>query len=112
MKENNHPEIFRIAFKMQLYKGFEAEYKKRHDALWPELKQLLKSKGISEYSIYLDETTNSLFGIMKAENPQVLNELPSNPIMKKWWDSIKHLMETNDDNSPVSIPLKEVFYLP
>ena len=105
-------ERYRISFKMQLYKGFEAEYKKRHDALWPELKQLLKSKGISEYSIFWDETTNSLFSIMKAENPEVLNELPSHPVMKKWWNYMKDIMETNEDNSPVSIALKEVFYLP
>ncbi|HEV2830364.1 MAG TPA: L-rhamnose mutarotase [Hanamia sp.] len=97
---------------MQLYKGFEAEYKKRHDSLWPALEQLLKSKGISEYSIFLDEATNSLFSIMKAENPQVLNELPSHPVMKKWWNYMKDIMETNEDNSPVSIALKEVFYLP
>jgi L-rhamnose mutarotase len=103
---------YRIAFKMQLYKGFEAEYKKRHDAIWPELKQLLKSKGISEYSIFLDETTNSLFAIMKSENPDALNELPSNPGMKKWWDYMKDIMETNSDNSPVNVPLTEVFYLP
>jgi L-rhamnose mutarotase len=109
---NETIEGYRISFKMQLYKGFEAEYKKRHDALWPELKQLLKSKGISDYSIFLDETTNSLFSIMKAENPETLNELPSHPIMKKWWNYMKDIMETNDDNSPVSISLKEVFYLP
>jgi L-rhamnose mutarotase len=109
---NLSKERYRISFKMQLYKGFEAEYKKRHDALWPELKQLLKSKGISEYSIFLDETTNSLFSIMKAENPEVLNELPSHPVMKKWWNYMKDIMETNEDNSPVSIALKEVFYLP
>jgi L-rhamnose mutarotase len=103
---------YRLSFKMQLYKGFEAEYKKRHDEIWPDLKQLLKSKGISEYSIFLDEKTNSLFRIMKAEDPEVLNELPSNPVMKKWWDYMKDIMETNSDNSPVSEPLKEVFYLP
>jgi L-rhamnose mutarotase len=97
---------------MQLYKGFEAEYKKRHDALWAELKQLLKSKGISEYSIFLDEKTNSLFSIMKAENPEALNELPSNPVMQKWWDYMHDIMETNSDNSPISVTLKEVFYLP
>ncbi len=97
---------------MQLYKGFEAEYKKRHYDLWPDLKQLLKSKGISEYSIFLDEKTNSLFAIMKSENPDALNELPSNPVMQKWWDYMKDIMETNSDNSPVSEPLKEVFYLP
>ena len=57
----------RVAFKMQLNKGAEAEYKKRHDELWPELTQLLKSKGISDYAIFLDESTNSLFGTLKIE---------------------------------------------
>ena len=103
---------FRFAFKMQLYKGFEEEYKKRHEVLWPDLEALLKSSGISEYSIFLDETTNSLFGIMKVDNQQALKDLPAHPVMKKWWAYMKDIMETNDDNSPVSIPLKEVFYLP
>ena len=102
----------RIAFKMKLHKGFEEEYKKRHDELWPELQQLLKSSGISEYSIFLDEETNILFGAMKAEDPALLNNLPANPVMKKWWAYMKDIMESNSDNSPVSIPLKEVFYLP
>lgn len=102
----------RIAFKMQLHKGFEAEYKKRHDALWPELKQLLKASGISDYSIFLDETTNALFGVMNTTDPIALADLPNHPVMKKWWAYMKDIMETNGDNSPVSIPLPEVFYLP
>ena len=102
----------RIAFKMQLNKGAEAEYKKRHDELWPELQQLLKSSGISDYSIFLDESTNSLFGILKIEDPQLLDDLPAHPVMQKWWLYMKDIMESNSDNSPLSIPLKEVFYLP
>ncbi|MEO6232563.1 MAG: L-rhamnose mutarotase [Ferruginibacter sp.] len=102
----------RVAFKMQLNKGAEAEYKKRHDQLWPDLEQLLKATGISEYSIFLDETTNSLFGVLKAVDPKALDELPSNPVMQKWWAYMKDIMESNSDNSPVSIPLEEVFYLP
>ena len=102
---------FRIAFKMQLLKGFEAEYKRRHEALWPDLKQLLKSTGISDYSIFFDETTYSLFGVMKAADLEALNDLPNHPVMKKWWAYMKDIMETNEDNSPVSIPLQEVFYL-
>jgi len=102
----------RVAFKMQLNKGFEAEYKKRHDELWPELKELLKSTGISEYAIFLDETTNVLFSILKIEDAQLLNDLPQHPVMQKWWLYMKDIMESNPDNSPVSIPLKEVFYLP
>ena len=102
----------RVAFKMKLFKGYEEEYKKRHDALWPELQQLLKKTGISEYSIFLDKETNSLFGILQIDDPKALDNLPEQPVMKKWWAHMKDIMESNPDNSPVSIPLNEVFYLP
>jgi L-rhamnose mutarotase len=97
---------------MKLFRGKEAEYKKRHDALWPELKDLLKKSGVEEYSIFLDEKTLDLFGVMKVHNAETLNDLPHHPVMKKWWAYMKDIMESNTDNSPVSIPLKEVFYLP
>ena len=97
---------------MQLFKGFEAEYQKRHDALWPELSALLKAAGINEYSIFLDETTNSLFGFLKAADPAALDNLPASPVMQRWWQYMEDIMESHPDNSPVSVPLKEVFYLP
>ena len=102
----------RIAFKMKLFDGFEEEYQKRHNALWPDLEQLLKAAGIHDYSIFLDHTTNDLFGFLKAEDPAALDNLPSHPVMQQWWKHMADIMETNPDNSPVSIPLKEVFYLP
>ena len=102
----------RVAFKMKLLKGFEQEYKKRHDALWPELKSLLKKTGIKDYSIFLDEETNILFAYLTIDDVLKLNDLPNEAIMKKWWDYMKDIMETNEDNSPVNISLKEVFYLP
>ena len=102
----------RVATKMKLIKGFEEEYKKRHDAIWPELSSLLKETGISDYNIYLDKETNSLFAVLDIKDKEALNSLPSNPIMKKWWAHMKDIMETNPDNSPVSIPLEEVFFLP
>lgn len=104
--------MHRIAFKMQLRKGFEKEYKKRHDELWPDLEQLLKQTGISEYSIFLDPTTNSLFGVLKAQDPVNLDNLPKQEVMQRWWKYMGDIMDTNPDNSPVSIPLEEVFYLP
>ena len=102
----------RIAFKMKLFDGCEGEYKKRHDAIWPELKTLLKKAGIHDYSIFLDEETNILFGVLEVENRLRLDELPNHPVMKKWWSYMKDIMESNADSSPVSVPLKEVFYLP
>lgn len=102
----------RIAFKMKLFKGCEAEYKRRHEIIWPELQQLLKKSGVEDYSIFLDDETNILFGVLKIQEPIMLDELPQHPVMKKWWAYMKDIMETNEDNSPVTIPLKEVFYLP
>ncbi len=101
----------RLAFKMKLLPGFEAEYKKRHDQLWPELSSLLKQTGISDYSIFLEEESGSLFGFLKAENKAALDNLPAQAIMQKWWAYMSDIMEVNPDRSPVSIPLKEVFYL-
>jgi len=102
----------RVAFKMKLFPGCEAEYKKRHDEIWPELSALLKQTGISEYSIFLDEESGSLFGFLKAEDRGSLDSLTAQAIMQKWWAYMGDIMESNADNSPVSVPLKEVFYLP
>lgn len=102
----------RVAFKMKLFKGCEEEYKKRHDAIWPGLKELLKQTGISNYSIFLDRDSNDLFSCFTIDDIQKLDELPGKSLMKEWWDHMKDIMETNEDHSPVSISLNEVFYLP
>lgn len=102
----------RVAFKMKLLKGYEDEYKKRHAEIWGELKELLKQTGIKDYSIFLDEETNNLFAYLTVDDAKKLDALPNEPIMKKWWSYMEDIMETNEDNSPVAIPLKEVFYLP
>ena len=102
----------RVAFKMKLFPGKEAEYKKRHDEIWPELQSLLKDSGISEYSIFLDEDTHSLFGVLKITDPKNLDNLPQQEVMQRWWKYMADIMESNADSSPVSIPLREVFYLP
>jgi L-rhamnose mutarotase len=101
----------RSAFKMKLKPGCEQEYKKRHDALWPELEKLLRDQGIHDYSIFLDEETNTLFAVQKVKSGQGSQDLGKNPIVQKWWSYMADIMETNPDQSPVSIPLREVFYL-
>lgn len=101
----------RLAFKMKLNKGQKEAYKKRHDALWPELKQLLKDNGVSEYSIFFDEETSILFAFQKVSGKGGSQDLANNDVVKKWWHFMADIMETNPDNSPVSVPLEELFYL-
>jgi L-rhamnose mutarotase len=96
---------------MKLWPGQEEEYRRRHHEIWPELKALLKEAGIKDYSIFLDGQTNDLVGFLTVADPQKQKELASHPVMKKWWTYMKDIMDTNPDESPVSIPLKEIFYM-
>ena len=101
----------RHAFKMRLKPGNAAEYKKRHDEIWPELAAELHAAGISDYSIFLDEETLTLFAVQKLSDENSAAALPDSPIVRKWWDFMAPLMDVNPDNSPVTRPLREVFHL-
>ena len=101
----------RSAFKMKLKPGCEAEYQKRHNEIWPELVKMLKDSGVYDYSIFWDKETNLLFAVQEQGGESGSQDLGTNPIVKKWWDYMADIMDVNPDNSPVSIPLKEVFYM-
>jgi len=101
----------REAFKMFLKPGFEEEYARRHNAIWPELKKLLQESGVYDYSIFWDKETNILFAVQKTKGEGGSQDLGTNPIVQKWWDYMADIMEVNADNSPVSIPLPELFYM-
>ena len=101
----------RIAFKMYLNPGQKEEYKRRHDEIWPELKKLLKDAGISEYSIFIDEETNTLFAFQKQDGDASSQDLGQTEIVQKWWKFMADIMKTNPDNSPVTRELEEVFYM-
>ena len=103
--------MYRCAFKMQLKSGFQEEYKKRHDEIWPELSKELIKAGVSDYSIFLDEDTMTLFGVQKLTEGNLADLLPQTEIVKKWWSYMSDIMETNPDNSPKCTALQEVFHM-
>lgn len=102
----------KIAFKMQLKPGTAAEYERRHDEIWPELVTLLKDAGMSDYSIFLDDATGTLFAVLWRANDHQMDILPGKDVMQRWWDAMADLTETNPDKSPVVVPLRKVFHLP
>ncbi len=101
----------RHAFKMKLKPGVVAEYKKRHDEVWPDLAAALRAAGISDYSIFFDEEALTLFAVQKQTDNNSAADLPNHPIVKKWWAYMAPLMEVNPDNSPATQDLPEVFHL-
>ncbi len=102
----------KYAFRMKLDPGMEAEYRKRHDEIWPELVELLHEAGVSDYSIHLDRGTGILFGVLTRPANHGMAALPDHPVMKCWWAHMADIMETNPDHSPVQHELVTVFHLP
>jgi L-rhamnose mutarotase len=101
----------KYAFRMKLNPGMKAEYIRRHDEIWPELVTLLKDAGVSDYSIHLDEETNTLFGVLRRRGDHTMADLPNHPVMKRWWAHMADIMETRPDNEPVAVPLETVFHM-
>lgn len=103
--------MIRKAFKMKLHPGMEAEYERRHNALWPEMKDLIHERGGRNYSIFLDPETLVLYGYIELEDEAKWTASADTEVCRKWWDYMADIMDVNPDNSPVSKPLKSVFHL-
>lgn len=99
------------AFKMKLYPGQEQEYKRRHDQLWPEMVEMIHAHGGRNYSIFLDENTLTLFAVIEIEDEELWARGADTDVNRKWWDFMADIMETNPDNSPVSVDLPMLFHL-
>lgn len=102
----------KYAFRMRLNPRCEEEYRRRHDAIWPELVTLLQEAGVRDYSIHLDRETGLLFGVLWRPDDHGMEALPAHPVMQRWWAYMADLMETQPDDAPVAVPLVPLFHLP
>jgi L-rhamnose mutarotase len=102
----------KYAFKMRLHPGMREEYRRRHDAIWPELVTVLREAGVSDYSIHLDAETDTLFGVLWRADGHRMDALPDSPVMRRWWAYMADIMQARPDNEPVAVPLETVFHMP
>ena len=109
MKGENR--MVRKGFKMFLNPGMAEEYEKRHNELWPEMKEMIHQYGGHNYSIFLDRETNVLYGYLEVEDEELWAKSADTPINRRWWDSMADIMETRADNSPVCVDFVPVFHL-
>ncbi|SOH95655.1 L-rhamnose mutarotase [Monaibacterium marinum] len=102
----------RYVFRMTLNDGMADEYKRRHDAIWPHLVDLLHGAGVSDYSIHLDESTGHLIGVLTRTDGHTMDDLPNHPVMQNWWANMADVMETAPNNEPVAVALTPLFHMP
>ena len=96
---------------MQLNRGFEREYKERHNPIWPELETVLKQHGVLSYSIFLNPQTRQLFGYAEIEDEERWSAIAQTPECRRWWEYMSDIMETNPDKSPAAMEIREVFHI-
>ncbi len=101
--------IMLICTRMRLLSNDYAEYKQRHQQVYPELEQKFKAAGVSEYTIWFDDELCALFAYVKLDNITEWNMIPESEICQKWWQFMADIMEANPDNSPVSKELIKVY---
>ena len=103
--------MIRKAFVMSVKAGQEQEYERRHRPIWPELEAVIRQHGGHNYSIFLEPQTRQLFGYVEIEDEARWQAIAQTPICQRWWASMKQLMPSHPDNSPVSQALREVFHM-
>ena len=103
--------MIRKGFLMRLEPGNQAEYERRHNPIWPELQAVLKAHGVHNYSIYLEQESDYLFAYVELESEERWQQIAHSEVCQRWWAHMKPLMQTNEDNSPIALELKEVFHL-
>ncbi|WEK02841.1 MAG: L-rhamnose mutarotase [Candidatus Devosia phytovorans] len=99
------------AFKMKLNPGMAAEYKKRHDEIFPDLVDALHDAGVKDYSIHLDEETNTLFGVLWRRVDHTMSDLPGTEVNQRWWKHMADIMATDENNVPDSTDLVPLFWM-
>ena len=101
--------MIRKAFRMSVYPGREADYEARHSPIWPELERTLAAHGVRHYSIFIDAVTGDLFAYAEVEDEQQWDAIAATDVCRRWWSSMRDVMPSNADSSPVSRPLREIF---
>jgi L-rhamnose mutarotase len=103
--------MIRKAFVMGVNPGSESEYQRRHGAIWPDLERILLAHGVRNYSIFLHPATRQLFAYAEIEDETRWAAIAETQECRNWWQHMADLMPHNDDNSPQSAALEEVFHL-
>ncbi len=103
--------MIRKAFIMSVNPGCEAEYQQRHQPIWPELEKVLRTHGVHQYSIFFDAPSRQLFAYAEIANEAQWAAIATTDVCQRWWKSMRHLMPTNIDHSPIAVSLNEVFHL-
>lgn len=99
-----------LAFCLKLRAGCEVEYRRRHESLWPEMRQALLDAGVLYYKIYLEPESLLLFAYVLRRLDHAMDVLPDQKIWQEWQQHMSDIL-VQADGLPLRLPLQRMFYL-
>jgi len=101
----------RVGFTMRLLPGQEAEYRRRHAAVWPEMLELLKGAGCRDYSIFIRGT--DLFAYLEVDDFAAFRAtVAASPVNDRWQGEMAGLIDPlTDPATGFHQRLEEIFHL-
>lgn len=99
----------RYAWKARVFPGKIKEYQKRHDEIWPEMKELFRKAGIRNYSIW--NIGDELFGYYECDSIAIAGAVQAqSDVKRRWSEYMSDVMTMEKDSITGAQPLmKQVF---
>jgi L-rhamnose mutarotase len=101
--------LYSRVFLLTVRPGMEAEYRRRHDEIWPELVALHRAQGIVRFEIWFDATTNRVFGHQLRTVPPEAGD-PVDEVMLRWRAHMADVLEMVGER-PAAVPLERVYFM-
>jgi L-rhamnose mutarotase len=101
----------RVGFTMRLLPGQEAEYRRRHSAVWPEMLEALKAAGCRDYSIFI--RGSDLFAYLEVDDFAAFRAfMAGSPVNDRWQADMTSLIDPlTDPATGFHQRLEEIFHL-
>ena len=101
--------VLRRAFSLQLEPGALAEYKEKHDNIWPELVEEIGRLGIARMTAF--EADPSIFYYSEVLDVAAWDRLWASEVHDRWAEMFKSLIAFNDDAQVDARFMNEIFHL-
>ena len=101
----------RVGFTMRILPGQEAEYRRRHASVWPEMLEALKAAGCRDYSIFV--RGSDLFACLEVDDFAAFRaSMALSQVNARWQAEMVELIDPlTDPATGFHQRLEEIFHL-
>jgi L-rhamnose mutarotase len=103
--------VKRYCFTFELKPGQEAEYDRRHQAVWPELVDALKAAGISNYSLFRRGTRVIAYCECEPDAETAFRKVGATEVNRRWSQWFEDVIEALVDAEGNLFAAREVWHL-